>query len=109
MHINYQFYVTSNINFIIIVKCGPPVLMPVTCTMICNTDAIPTVNGYDDLLPMEGSMVTFSCPPGRELVGPSSVTCTENGEWGPDPRGVMCNQSLSDTTGLMCTSNDSKS
>ena len=81
--------------------------MPVTCTMTCNTDSVPVVMGYDELsLPLEGSMVTFSCPPGQELVGPNSATCTENGEWGPDPSGVMCNQSQSDPTGLMCTSND---
>ena len=76
--------------------------MPVMCTMTCNNDSIPRVIGYDDLqLASEGSMVTFSFPLGRELVGPNSATCTRNGEWGPDPRGVMCNQSQSDPTGLM--------
>ena len=82
--------------------------MPVTCTMTCNSDLVPTVVGYDDLVPLEGSTVTFSCPPGWELVGPNSATCTKNGEWGPDPSGIMCNQSQSDPTGLMCTCKNSK-
>lgn len=39
---------------------------------------------------VEGSIVTFSCLLGLVLIGPSSATCTENGEWKPDPRGLTC-------------------
>ena len=47
---------------------------------------------YPDL-PVEGSTIRFSCPPGLTLIGPNSATCTENGEWEPDPRGFTCNDS----------------
>ena len=39
---------------------------------------------------IEGSNVTFSCPPELVLIGPNSSTCMGNGEWEPDPRGVKC-------------------
>jgi hypothetical protein len=41
--------------------------------------------------PVTGDMVTFSCLPG-ELMGPKGTTCQRNGDWKPDPSGVMCNQ-----------------
>ena len=44
---------------------------------------------------MEGSTIRFSCPPGLELTGPDSATCTEYGEWEPDPSGLTCNVSES--------------
>ena len=48
--------------------------------------------GIDDNdIPVEGYTITFSCSPGLELIGPSSATCTGNGEWGPDLSGLMCN------------------
>ena len=103
-HLNhFTYFIIFNV-----VKCGPPALMPVMCTMTCNSDSIPRVVDYDELVTLERSMVTFSCPPGQELVGPNSATCTWNGEWEPDPRGIMCNQSQADP-GLTCTCNDSKS
>ena len=48
----------------------------------------------DNRLPVEGSTVTFSCPPGMEQIGlgSNSVTCTDNGEW-----------ELSGTNGLINT------
>ena len=55
---------------------------------------------------VEGSTIRFSCLAGLELTGPNSAACTGNGEWEPDPSGVMCNESKSDAVGLM--SNDSK-
>ena len=47
--------------------------------------------GYDDVISVEGTTIMFSCPPGLLLIGSSSATCTENGEWEPDPSGVTCN------------------
>ena len=69
--------------------------------------SLPSVVGYDDIVPVEGSTVSFTCPPGLALTGPNSATCTGNGEWEPDPREIMCNNYLaSDLPGLIC--NDSK-
>ena len=41
-------------------------------------------------LPMEGAMANFSCPPGMMVNGTNTATCTENGEWKPDPQDVEC-------------------
>ena len=49
--------------------------------------------GYSSIVPVDGSTVTFSCPPGFVLIGSSSAACTGNGEWEPDTRGLMCNES----------------
>ena len=39
---------------------------------------------------MEGTTVNYTCPSGLVHSGPSSSICTENGEWEPDPREVVC-------------------
>ena len=39
---------------------------------------------------LEGANVTFSCPSGLVLTGPSVATCMTNGKWEPDPGDVMC-------------------
>ena len=39
---------------------------------------------------VEGSIATFSCPPGLVLIGPNTSTCMKNGEWEPDPRELEC-------------------
>ena len=39
---------------------------------------------------LEGTSVTFACPPGLELVGLNTTTCMGNGEWEPDPMGAKC-------------------
>ena len=60
-------------------------------SMIGN-DSVPEVDDYNGLL-LEGSTITFSCPPGFELIGLDSATCAENGNWEPDPSGLFCNDS----------------
>ena len=40
---------------------------------------------------IEGTNVSFSCPPGLVLTGPSVSMCMGNGEWEPDPSQVECN------------------
>ena len=40
---------------------------------------------------IEGTNVSFSCPPGLVLTGPSVSMCMGNGEWEPDPSQVRCN------------------
>lgn len=39
---------------------------------------------------VEGTSVTFECPPRYVLIGPNGTICTTNGEWKPDPREVEC-------------------
>ena len=40
---------------------------------------------------LEGTNITFSCPLGMVLTGPTGVaTCMRNGEWEPDPGRVQC-------------------
>ena len=69
-------------------NCGHPELQ-----LLSTNDSVPRrprVDGSDDILPLEGNTISFSCPPGLALIGPNSVTCTENGEWEPDPRRLLC-------------------
>ena len=47
------------------------------------------VNEEQDLV-MEGSSVTFTCPPGRILTGPNTSTCMGDGQLYPDPRKLDC-------------------
>ena len=60
-----------------------------------DNESVSSIEGYDGL-PVEGSTVSFSCPPEFMLSGPDSATCTENGEWEPDPRGIMCHHLTSE-------------
>ena len=73
-----------------IANCGHPELLFTTSNDSDYRQSAPKVVGYDDL-PIEGSTITVSCPPGLELIGSNSSTCAENGEWKPDPRGLLCN------------------
>ena len=40
---------------------------------------------------IEGTNISFSCPPGLVPTGPSTSMCMGNGEWEPDPSQVRCN------------------
>ena len=56
-----------------------------------GNDSIPRIEAIDDTaLPVYGTTFTFKCPPGRALMGPNSITCTETGEWEPDPSEAVC-------------------
>ena len=56
-----------------------------------GNDSVPMVETLGDTdLPVQGITFTFRCPPGRALVGPNSTTCTETGEWEPDPSEAVC-------------------
>ena len=48
---------------------------------------------------LEGTNVTFSCPPGLILTGPNTSTCMRNGEWEPTPQDVKCLGEIS----LLCS------
>lgn len=79
-----------------------------------SNESIPRVVGYNDDLPFrEGTIISFSCPPGLALIRSSSATCTSNGEWEPDLRTVICdssgnnsvlpaNSTKTNTTACMC-------
>ena len=47
------------------------------------------VVGYRDPA-REGTNLSFSCLSGTMLAGPNVSTCTEEGQWEPDPREVVC-------------------
>ena len=62
------------------VKCTPP---------------IPTTNvniDYDSEILLEGSQIQFSCPQDHVLSNRqvTSATCTEAGDWEPDPSNLHC-------------------
>ena len=64
----------SKCNFILAIQiCGNPE------NLIDNSVSI---LGYTEPA-VEGTIVTFQCPPGLVLDGANSSICTENGEWEP--------------------------
>ena len=56
------------------------------------TDSLVKVVGFDGLMTVVGTTVNLTCPPDQSLIGPNSTVCTVNGEWKPDPSGVICMQ-----------------
>ena len=87
-----------------IVNCGIPEIpfaldnesTPVVVDYVDDTTAHVPVSVYT-----ENSTVRFSCSSGFKLIGPDSVTCTENGDWVPDPSGIVCNMSLEGECAMM--------
>lgn len=67
----------------------------VTCDSMAtqNDNSTMVIMNYTDPA-VEGSNVTFSCPSGLILTGPSVATCMRNGKWEPDPREVACKGKL---------------
>ena len=95
-------FICNDIIAYIVANCGHPESL---FTVSNDSDykdsrSVPNIDGYDGL-PIKGSTIMFSCPPGLELIGSNSSTCTENGEWEPDPKGIVCNDSSSDTEGYV--------
>ena len=37
-----------------------------------------------------GTNATIRCLSGKQLTGPNTLTCMENGKWDPDPRETEC-------------------
>ena len=74
-----------------IANCGHPEVL-----FTASNESVPKVFvNTVDFIPVEGSTVVFSCPPGFELIGPDTAICTENGKWEPDPGALICNYSSS--------------
>ena len=91
-----------------IAKCETPEMLFI---LEFQNDTVPIarVVSFDvGMTPVEGTTVMFSCPPGFSLSGSNSATCTENGKWEPDQRGIMtlCHNLTFNQGGLIC--NDSK-
>ena len=78
-------------HLLFIAYCGHPEVL-----FTARNESVPKVVNTENFIPVEGSTATFSCPPGFELVGSDTVTCTENGIWEPDPSGLICNYSSSE-------------
>ena len=53
-------------------------------------DPVVVVSGSLDSPPIEGQFITYTCPPGFNLTGPSTSVCMGNREWEPDPGQVDC-------------------
>jgi hypothetical protein len=59
--------------------------------------------GYRNLA-VNGTVVTFSCPPGLTLNGQGSVMCTHTGQWEPAPSTVNCSEDTNSyTSSKKCT------
>ena len=80
-YVNFLMSASKN-NFIHIVKCVHPLLLPTI------DDSLRVFLDSDPAL--VGTNATFSCLPEQEFSGPRYSTCMENGEWKPDPREVDC-------------------
>ena len=67
------------------VRCEDPLLS------ISDDSVIAVRVGYHSLA-LNGTVVTFSCPPGLMLNGPESVMCTHTGQWEPVLSEVNCSK-----------------
>ena len=74
----------SKVLYTVTVNCGYPNLLP----RLENAPAI-RIEDYDGI-PLEGTNITFSCPPGAVLNGPNLATCAENGRWELYLNGLTC-------------------
>jgi hypothetical protein len=76
----------------IVISTFSPYLI-VTCNHpfqdINNNSVTVIIEDYMDPL-LEGTVLSFDCPPQYVLIGPNTTTCMVNGEWEPDPREVEC-------------------
>ena len=75
----------------------------VTCDSMAtqNDNSTTVIMKYTDPA-VEGSNVTFSCPSGLILTGPSVATCMRNGKWEPDPMEVACRGKVALLTSHTC-------
>ena len=69
-----------------VTRCGHPISDGATDNS--TSDSIVVVGYMDPVI--EGTTVTFECPPQYVLIGPNTTTCMGNEKWEPDPRDVEC-------------------
>ena len=58
-------------------------------TQLLNHPVV-VVSGSQDSPPIEGQLITYTCPTGFILTGPNASVCTGSREWEPDPGEVDC-------------------
>ena len=68
----------------LIVTCGHPFRDKTAV----DSDSI-MIMGYTEPA-LEGTVLSFDCPPQYALSGPNTTTCMGNGEWEPDPSKAEC-------------------
>jgi hypothetical protein len=68
------------------VTCGHPFQDKIS---VDNAYDSAIIEGYVDPA-LEGTVLSFDCPPQYVIIGPNTTTCMGNGEWEPDPREVEC-------------------
>ena len=73
--VSYRFtiFLISGTFIIISAKCEHPLVVD---------NSVRIADHHSPAL--EGGTLTFSCPPGKTLIGPNTTTCMENGEWEPN-------------------------
>ena len=49
-----------------------------------------TILDYNNIVTIEGSVISFQCNPGLSPEGEMTAICTNAGIWSPDPAGVVC-------------------
>ena len=59
------------------------VIITAKCEYPLVADNSVRVDDYPHNPILEGTTITFSCAPGKILIGPNMTTCMENGEWEP--------------------------
>ena len=86
MKFNKYTKVCADLSPHTVTRCGHPLSDGTTANS--TSDSIVVVGYMDPVI--EGTTVTFECPPQYVLIGPNATTCMGNGEWEPDPRDVEC-------------------
>ena len=77
------------INIILLALATPVCGNPKELIGTGHGDSAVAVSGYTPPA-VEGTTVTFHCPPGAVLDGINSSICMENGEWEPAPIETIC-------------------
>ena len=58
--------------------------------LVLHQGVVSNISATETDIALEGTTMTLNCLPDLVLVGSNTSTCTENGEWEPDPSEVEC-------------------